>query len=149
MKNKEKYAKELVDIVIEEWRFALNKDEKIVSCTNIMCSDCLFNARGGCISERIAWANAEYKEPERFTEREKAFVKLFPEIKYITRDESGKLAAFSTKPIKDTDDAWWVCECDGNVLIEISSKNLLKFSAIKWEDQEPTSREDILRESDN
>ena len=150
MKNKERYANEIVEMALKDNPFGFHKDlNKIIPCTDIQCQNCLFHSPRLCSITRREWANAEYKEPRQFTEIEKAFVKLFPEIKYITRDESGKLAAFSTKPIKDTDDAWWVCECDGNVLIEISSKNLLKFSAIKWEDKEPISREEILRESDN
>lgn len=73
MKNKEKYAKEIVDIVIEECHFALNEDGKIVSCGDIKCSDCLFNVKGGCNSARIEWANTEYEnnEPNGFTKREK------------------------------------------------------------------------------
>lgn len=91
MKNKEKYAKELVDIVIEEWRFALNKDEKIVSCTNIMCSDCLFNVERGCTSERMAWANAECEEPKQVKEPGKVIVRVFPVIESMERDENGGL----------------------------------------------------------
>lgn len=145
MKNKEKYAKELVDIVVEEWRFALNKDEKIVSCTNIMCSDCLFNARGGCISERMAWANAEYKEPKIFTEREKEFIKLFPEIQYIARDKNNKIFGYPQEPIKDEDLGCWFY-VDGLITESgINLGDLLKFESIQWEDEEPTSRKEILR----
>lgn len=149
MKNKEKYAKQIVEVAIGGGHIAFDKTiNKIVPCNSITCADCLFHGEESCQRTTDAWANAEYKEPRQFTETEKAFVKLFPEIKYITRDESGKLAVFSTKPSKDTGDAWWVCESGDDCLIEINSKNLLKFFAIKWEDEEPTSREEILRGSD-
>lgn len=69
IKNKEKYAKEIVDIVIKECHFALNKDGKIVSCCDIKCSDCLFNVKRGCNSATLEWANAEYEEPRQSTRK--------------------------------------------------------------------------------
>lgn len=140
MKNKEKYAKELVDIVIEEWRFALNKDEKIVSCTNIMCSDCLFNARGGCISERIAWANAEYVEPKRFTEHEILFIMALPHIRYVARNEDGMVWAYECKPERKEE-----CFSAEHALFPVTERVFgFSFKSVKWEDAEPTSREEIL-----
>lgn len=140
MKNKEKYAKEIVDVVIGECHFALNEDGKIVSCGDIKCSDCLFNVKGWCISERMAWANAEYEEPKIFTDREKAFVKLFPLIKYIARNMDGDLYMFASKPEKGNSTwkavdgyAWW-----------IQDFMCLNFNSITWNDEEPTSREEIL-----
>lgn len=146
MKNKEKFTKEIVDIAIKECHFALNEDGKIVSCGDIRCSDCLFNVKGGCISATIEWANAEYKEPKQFTDREKAFVKLFPDIKYLARDDEGKLFAYRQKPFKDEEEGWWTCDDDTDILFEISLRDLLKFNSIDWEDEEPTSREEILEE---
>ena len=145
MKNKEKYAKEIVDVVIGECHFALNEDGKIVSCVDIKCSDCLFNVKGWCISERMAWANAEYKEPRQFTEREKAFIRLFPEIKYIARDKWGKLFAYKDKPEKYEDrEEWFNCD-DPDSFYEIHFWGL-EFNSIKREDEEPTSRKEILEE---
>lgn len=140
MKNKEKYAKEIVDIVIEECHFALNEDGKIVSCGDIKCSDCLFNAKRGCLSERMAWANAEYKKPKIFTEREKLFVKLFPSIQYIAKDKNGYVYAFTSKPVKSAE--WWTRTDDYELLIHDCMA--LPFYDIRWEDKEPTSREEIL-----
>lgn len=140
MKNKEKYAKEIVDIVIDECHFALNEDGKIVSCGDIKCMNCLFNVKQGCNVERTAWANAEYKEPKIFTEREKLFVKLFPSIQYIARDKNGDLYVFVSKPEKGNSTwnaieghAWW-----------IQDYMCLNFNSITWNDEEPTSREEIL-----
>lgn len=148
MKNKERYAKEIVDLLLEDFHFALNEDGKIVSCGDIKCSDCLFNVKIGCISERMAWANAEYKEPKIFTEREKAFIKMFPEIKYLARDKNGDLFAYTDKPQKD-EGMWDYFGCN-NPAATLKRITLwgLEFNAIQWEDEEPTSREEILRGSD-
>lgn len=151
MKNKEKYAKEILNIALEHDAVAVTrKDGIVMGCSQMeYCEDCLFlnSPVRTCKEEFKKWADSEYGK--RFTDREIEFIKLFPEIKYLARDESGKLAAFSTKPIKYTNDAWWVCESGDDFLIEISSKNLLKFSDIKWKDKEPTSREEILGESED
>ena len=142
MKNKEKYAKEIVDIVIDECHFALNEDGKIASCCDTKCMNCLFNVKQGCNVERTAWANAEYKEPKIFTEKEKAFIKLFPEIQYIARDKNNKIFGYYRKPFKDEEEGWWVYK--GGGVIEIRFWTLLRFESIQWEDEEPTSREEIL-----
>ena len=145
MKNKEKYAKEIVNVAIKACHFALNKDGKIVSCCDIRCSDCLFNVKEGCNSATIEWANAEYKEPKIFTEREKAFITLFPEIQYIARDKNNKIFGYHRKPFKDEEEGCWVYKGGGpDSVIEIRFWTLLRFESIQWEDEEPTSREEIL-----
>ena len=141
MKNKEKYAKEILDIVIKECHFALNKDGEIVRCSDIKCSDCLFNVKEGCNSATIEWANAEYIKPKQFTEREKAFVKLFPAFQYIAKDKNGYVYAFTSKPVKSAE--WWT-RTDGYGLL-IHDCMALPFYDIRWEDKEPTSREEILK----
>lgn len=63
MLNKEKYAKEIVELAVENEIIAL-KDNKPISCQKIKCNDCGRNSKSGC-SRRILteWANSEYKEP--------------------------------------------------------------------------------------
>lgn len=149
MKNKEKYAKEIAEIVIKGHHFAFDKHSKrIVACSCIRCDDCLFHGLSSCDQKILEWANAEYKESKykeskRFTEREKAFIRLFPEIKYIARDKWGKLFAYKDKPEKYEDrEEWFNCD-DPDSFYEIHFWGL-EFNAIQWEDEEPTSREEIL-----
>ena len=81
MKNKEKYAREIIELVLKEGMFAIDKtNNNFEACGNIPCADCLFRGNN-CSNNLRKWANAEYKEPKPFTDREKAFIKLFPEIK--------------------------------------------------------------------
>lgn len=63
MLNKEKFAKEIVEIAING---NSNKiavvDGKPCICGNTMCLDCDFFNGSTCIKELNEWANSEYKE---------------------------------------------------------------------------------------
>ena len=64
MLNKEKYAKEIVDIVCSGNDVG-KRNGHLYPCANVKCSDCEFNEYNTCCSEEFAkWANSEYKEPE-------------------------------------------------------------------------------------
>lgn len=141
MKNKEKYAKEIVELAIEGTPLGFHKDlNKITPCYDIPCQNCLFNGPRLCSITRREWANAEYIKPKQFTEREKAFVKLFPAFQYIAKDKNGYVYAFTSKPVKSAE--WWT-RTDGYGLL-IHDCMALPFYDIRWEDKEPTSREEIL-----
>ena len=156
MKNKEKFANEIVEVAIKNDMVSVDKQTgEILSCFGADCEKCLFfqpcSRPFTCRGMFSSWANAEYKEskykePKIFTEREKAFIKLFPEIQYIAKDENDKIFGYLQKPIKDEEEGWWTCDDDTDILFEISSSfgDLLKFESIQWEDEEPTSREEIL-----
>ena len=149
MKNKEKYAKEIAEQAVKDAQFGFHKDlDKITSCNGIQCQNCLFRGPRLCSITRREWANAEYKEPKQFTYKEIEFVRLFPEIQYIAREKGGKLIAYLEKPVKDKKLGWWLCKIDPCAFFEIRLGDFLKFESIQWEDEEPTSREEILRGSD-
>ena len=61
MLNKEKYAKEILDIVCSG-NYLGKQNGHLCPCANIKCSDCEFNK--SCNEEFIKWANSEYKEHE-------------------------------------------------------------------------------------
>ena len=63
MKNKEKYAKEILDIACSDSRLAFDKTKnKVVPCSGILCSDCLFYNH--CCDKAIKeWCESEYVEP--------------------------------------------------------------------------------------
>lgn len=144
MKNKEKYAKEIIEAAISAERICVNKHTgEIADCYSVGCRDCLFNrsqSNRACVGALREWANAECKEPKRFTDREKAFVKLFPLIRYIARDKNGDLYMFASKPVK-CGSKW---EIEGGYAWWLQDFMCLNFNAIQWEDEEPTSREEIL-----
>ena len=74
MLNKEKYAKEIAELAVNNEIIAL-KDNKPISCPEIKCDDCGRNSKSGCVSHILTeWANSEYKEPV-LTEEEKEYLK--------------------------------------------------------------------------
>jgi hypothetical protein len=64
MLNKEKYAKEILDIVCKAGHSPAVVNNKPVECNNTECKDCNFYVYGSCSEKFIEWANSEYKEPE-------------------------------------------------------------------------------------
>lgn len=136
MKNKEKYAKDII-----EGYFALNKDVKIVSCGDIKCSDCLFNVKVGCNSATIAWANAEYKESKQFSEADKLYVRAMDKLNWFVRDKDGSVWGFVNKPFKKR--GYWYADSTKFVLFK-SFASSATFEPLSWEDEEPTHRSEIL-----
>ena len=65
MLNKEKYAKEILDIVCSG-NVIGKRNGHLCPCANIHCSNCEFNKcdTSICNEEFTKWANSEYKEPE-------------------------------------------------------------------------------------
>ena len=66
MTNKEKYAKEILDIACTGDNVAMRKsDNVIVGCKKLKCSDCAFttHGKGDCNDVIEKWANSEYVEP--------------------------------------------------------------------------------------
>ena len=64
MLNKEKYAKEIIDIVCSGHNIG-KQNGHLCSCANVKCSDCEFNKYNTYCNEEFAkWANSEYKKRE-------------------------------------------------------------------------------------
>ena len=63
MLNKEKYAKEIIDIVCSGKEIG-KQNGHLQPCTDTNCYNCDFNTDLGCVEEFQKWANSEYKEPE-------------------------------------------------------------------------------------
>ena len=63
MLNREKYAKDIVDVALKDETFAL-MDGKICACSDVQgCTSCAFYDRDDCIISKQEWANSEYVEP--------------------------------------------------------------------------------------
>ena len=62
MKNKEKYAKEILEIACSGSSLAFDKTtNKVVPCNSLCCSNCLFGHN--CNEEIKEWCESEYIEP--------------------------------------------------------------------------------------
>lgn len=65
MTNKEKYAKELLDILCKTAEQPALVKGKIVACNNAKCCECEFKKGSrGCDGRFKAWTEEEYKAPE-------------------------------------------------------------------------------------
>lgn len=67
MLNKEKYAKEILDIVCKTSEMPAIVKNKPISCDDAHCDECKFYNEyneSSCNASFIKWANSEYKEPE-------------------------------------------------------------------------------------
>ena len=52
MKNREKFAKEIIDIACKGGTITITKDNKVVNCDDITCGHCLFNKTDDSICYR-------------------------------------------------------------------------------------------------
>ena len=63
MKNKEKYAKEILEIACSGSKIAIDKNTgKICACGLLKCRDCIFDKRY-CAETLKHWCESEYVEP--------------------------------------------------------------------------------------
>lgn len=145
MKNKEKYAKEIIDIACRGDDFAFDKTSHMVgSCGCVNCYDCLFY-KSGCIEERINWSESEYIEKPVISKRDKAFLEyLDKQYEYLARDASGELYIYITKPCKQID-CW-----NNSVACEVKGQEPLRmfnvdFPIVKWSDEEPWLIENLKK----
>lgn len=129
MKNKEKYAKEIVEIACEGNEFAVSKETgKPVRCVDMRCSLCAINLNEDeyktCTDYRKEWAESEYigKSVIVISKKDRAFLEyLKEEFKYIVRHRDGTLFAY-----KDQLTPWFRLDCRFDVC----------FPMIKWEGNE-------------
>lgn len=144
MKNREKFAKEILDIACNGGVIAVTKDNKVVCCRDINCEQCLFHKtnyyESYCDYEAtMRWAESEYVEKPTITSREKNFLDLLlPNYKYIAKDKNGFLLAYTEKPIKILE-TWGMANC---ALINMFD---IKFDFIKREDEELWRIEDLKK----
>ena len=146
MKNREKFAKEILDIVCKGKHFGVTKSGEITFCDLFKCDMCKFNDSTGeknCRTKRYEWSESEYVEKPTITSREKNFLDLLlPNCKYIARDNNKELYIYNEKP--ERSDCDWYSN-DG-ILCRISTRffgNMFGF--IKWYDEEPWSIEDLKK----
>ena len=142
MKNKEKYAKEIVEIACDGYSIAINKKTRhIVPCEASCCNDCLFR-EFGCREKTREWAESEYIEKPVISKRDRAFLEyLGKEYKFIARDDDGKLCVYVSTPIK-----YLACACWGADNVYRSLRALdVDFPMVKWEDNEPWLIEDLKK----
>ena len=150
MKNREKFAKEILDIACNGRSIAVTKENKIVYCSNISCESCMFDSCGkhigrsqACSDRLREWAESEYVEKKpTITSREKNFLDaLLSNCCYIARDKDNSLYVYYDKPIRGN--KLWISDYACNELLKDMYGSMFDF--IKWEDEEPWSVEDLKK----
>lgn len=145
MKNKEYYAKEIVDIVTSDDNdsLAINLQTKeLCKCSDLFCINCLFhNPNRKCETSRHEWGNSEHVDPIKLTLAEKIILEnLDKKFKWIARDKDGMLLCCECKPYKvDNHNMWFI---NWGIFSCLPFEHLLQF--IKWEDEEPFHIEELL-----
>lgn len=111
MKNKEKYAKEIVGIACKGGAFAIEKSTGLpVSCTTLICSECLFDGASSCRDSIEEWAESEYVELPVISKNDRRFLDYIGNTyKYIVRDKDGKL--FVCKKVYTVNHEWFTRGC--------------------------------------
>lgn len=142
MKNKEKYAKEIMEIACSGDSIAVIKESgRIVPCNAIKCGLCLFRDYD-CKKKTREWAESEYIEKPVISKRDRESLDYINNnFVYIARDENGSLFVYSEKPIKKS------CYYDsiGGVTGSVSFIFDMKLPMVKWEDNEPWLIEDLKK----
>ena len=142
MKNKERYAKEIMDIACSGNSIAITKEGgRIAPCCDTFCVECLF-CGGNCKEKVREWTESEYIEKPVISKRDKAFLEYIGTgINYITRDMDGGLFIYISKPHKLID-CWESSWCE----LDKSLKSFkLDFPMVKWSDEEPWLIEDLKK----
>jgi len=143
MKNKEKYAKEIVEIACSGDILAVSKvTGKPISCKNTRCEDCnRCNDFPICEEKRLReWAESEYIEKPVISKRDRAFLEYVnKKFNYIARSSDGNLCLFVVEPRKGK--AIWTNRYLATVLDFFD----IDFPMIKWEDDEPWLIEDLKK----
>lgn len=146
MLNAEKFNKEILNIVNDDFYIAVNKNDPngVSKCGSFPCADCMFskeeNGKPRCTKNRINWLLSEYKEPVKLTRLEYEVLKHYynDSYKYIARDENGDLFLYIAKPSKGSN--IWRSISDHHNLYDFRKK----FQFVKWEDEKPTSIQEVL-----
>lgn len=143
MKNKEKYAKEIIAVACRGGAVDERTGE-LKCCSEISCKHCLFRERikGSCEEEMKAWLESEYIEKSVISKRDMAFLEYInANINYIARDLDGSLYVYISKPHKLID-CWESAGCEINENLRIVD---IDFPMVKWEDVEPWLIEDLKK----
>ena len=140
MKNKERYAKEIIEIACDGNGIAVDKRTGAVySCNDISCTNCLFATNHNCCDRR-AWAESEYIEKPVISKKDRAFLECVDKkFAYITRSSNNNLYLFVVEPRKNQ--AIWT---SGYLNAILDSFNI-DLPMVKWSDEEPWLIEDLKK----
>lgn len=155
MKNREKFAKEILDIACKGGGVAVTRDNKVVCCNDIDCESCIFDRcdkhigrSQGCYDRVREWAESEYIEKPTLTNNERKFLEIIdPKFKYMVKNPDGWITFFENEPLKDTTHKYW-SRSDNlylNIFLGTGLFNNVNFDMVQCEDEKPWLIEDLKK----
>ena len=145
MTNAEKYKDAIMAQMCKTGDWAVDKSGEIMPCDYMYCAACKFGInQRKCIEAKKEWLNAEADEKKAFSEKDKEVIRALDKAQWVARGLDGIVWGFVEKPTK-YDVCWRGWDVFG---FNITHFTTAEFTAIKWEDDEPTSREEILGEEE-
>lgn len=145
MKNREKYAKEILDIACSGSSIAMDVNGNLFPCVDCNnCEECRFyKIDEDCCENIKKWCEAEYVEKSKISESDRRFLDYLPsEEAWMARDKNGHLYLFcKNKPWK-SGIAWYNETDDYTCLNKLFG---VDFPMVKWEDSEPWLIEDLKK----
>lgn len=139
MKNREKYAEELLNVACTGKKIAIDKRTmQIKSCARFWCGHCLLNEYDDCGTKLAEWAESEYVEPVKISKKDRAFLDYLKDYKYIARDGDGELYVYITKPKKGLRN-WADARFKSLAGLDID------LPMIKWSDADPWKIDDLKK----
>lgn len=142
MKNKEKFAKEIIKIACK-YGAVNERTGELKGCSEIICEHCLFRERGisRCKEKMKEWLESEYIEKPVISKKDRAFLEyLGKDLKYIARDKNEALFLYDRASEKGK--YGWVY--DSGVLKSLR-EIAVDFPMVKWSDSEPWLIEDLKK----
>lgn len=148
--NFEYYAEEIKALNAIDHTYALHNGE-VVPCCGLSCDACEFYDKHiPCNIQKTKWLYEEAKPKKEISllEKERKLLEiLFEKYKYIARDRSKKLYAYSDEPYKDGNCPAWrtenLKECFNlSQFDDVFGK--LSFAFVEWEDYAAYKISDLL-----
>ena len=151
MTNAEKHKEAIIAQMCETGKWAVDRTGKIMSCDWDNCAVCTFSTvctfsitNNYCWNEKKKWLNAEADEKKVFSEKDKEVIRALDKVQWVARDKDGKVFGYCAKPIK-LDGAWMHSE---GRFVNLTPFTTTEFAPVKWEDDKPTNRAEILGEEE-
>lgn len=143
MKNKEKFADEIIDFACSEEHIAVDVKGEIVRCRSLRCENCKLYPRScfNCKKAFKEWLEEECVESLMISRKDIRLLECIKgDYKYIARDYDGDIFLFINKPEKGF--GVWYSKWGKGEYVNITSFDVC-FPMIKREDKEPWLIEDL------
>lgn len=143
MKNKEKYAKEIIELACDGYSIAIDKKSgRIAPCGASCCADCLF-CEFDCHEKTREWAESEYIEKPVISKRDRAFLEyLRDRWKYMARDNISNAVYVFTEIPEKSEGGHYAYTGEAR---RISSDFNVVFPMVKWSNDKPWLIEDLKK----